>query len=831
MTTTIEKPESVAGRPADPFAVDFASRDITGVVRSVREFGDSGFVVVGLDGSRAATGEIGDDDADLSPGVAYRFFGAWTHHEKHGDQFRFTAFAVAARQAQMGVVAYLTRKPFTLTKANVMRAWATFGGDTLDAIRDRPGDVITACEFPEAAAAKIKEASALLKDSGAGEAVKIELHELFAGRGFPGKAVKACVTTWGQRAPAVIRRNPFALIVKDIPGVGFRRADKLYLDLGGNPLRLKRQTLAAWESLRASGSGNTWESENVVYAAILKAAGSVDAGKFAKAIALGLRARWLAQRVEGDFAAAIWGASPAGSSAAPVALDRWYAEKSKAASEARLVKHVRRVLGHAAIWPAVTVDDLADDHQRGHVAAIAGSALAILGGTPGTGKTFTAAVLIRCLLRQLPAGRIAVCAPTGKAAVRITEAMARYGLPLQANTVHQKLEVDGSTRGGDFKFLRNESRPLDAQVVVIDEGSMLDTDLAASLFAALPAGCNVLVVGDPYQLPPVGHGAPLRDLIAARVPTALLTEIKRNDGAIVRACAAIKDGRRFEVSPRVDPDAGHNLVHFPADSTAEQVQGVVGLLGRCHAKGFNPIWDCQVVVATNDKSEVSRKQMNRVLQDVLNPVQDWMLADRKNPLFRPGDKVICLKNTEVSRWEDRTRIGEIDGGEDAAAMEDTTDPTNYVKTQGMCYVANGDMGRVLATDAKGAVVRFLQPDRVVRVDTSRKKPAGGPAGGSNGDGDNGDGGNKLDFDLAYAVTVHKSQGSEWPIVVVVLDEGSGPIGSREWIYTAISRASKLCFLVGKLATAYKFASRINLEKRKTFLSALLTERALLTEGQ
>jgi exodeoxyribonuclease V alpha subunit len=141
---------------------------------------------------------------------------------------------------------------------------------------------------------------------------------------------------------------------------------------------------------------------------------------------------------------------------------------------------------------------------------------------------------------------------------------------------------------------------------------------------------------------------------------------------------------------------------------------------------------------------------------------------------------------------------------------------NYRKTTRTVYVANGDMGRVLAVDAKSAVVQFLMPDRIVRVQTAKRKKKDGD--------ESADGGtDRAEFSLAYAITVHKSQGSEWPVTIMVIDENARAIGSREWWYTAISRAGRIGFMVGNLRAAQKQAVRVNLERRKTFLSHLIKE--------
>jgi exodeoxyribonuclease V alpha subunit len=199
----------------------------------------------------------------------------------------------------------------------------------------------------------------------------------------------------------------------------------------------------------------------------------------------------------------------------------------------------------------------ASDHQREAAARAMAGPVGLLTGTPGTGKTFVTAQVIKAVRDLVPPDEVAVVAPTGKAAVRITRALHDYGVDVEATTVHRLLQIAGKTADG-FKFAHNRDNPLPLRVVFLDEASMLDVDLAAALVAALAPGTHLLLVGDPYQLPPVGHGAPLRDLLAAGLPAGELTEIRRNSGMIVEACRDIKNGYRYKTCDKFD-DAGNNF--------------------------------------------------------------------------------------------------------------------------------------------------------------------------------------------------------------------------------------------------------------------------------
>jgi exodeoxyribonuclease-5/exodeoxyribonuclease V alpha subunit len=337
---------------------------------------------------------------------------------------------------------------------------------------------------------------------------------------------------------------------------------------------------------------------------------------------------------------------------------------------------------------------------------------------------------------------------------------------------------------------------------------MVDTDLAAALLAACADGTHVLFVGDRGQLLPVGHGAPLRDLIAAGVPCGELTEIRRNAGLIVRACVQIKAGQRVETAEQYDADAGKNLRHVEVRTAEESIEALRRLLARFRQSGrFDPLWDCQVVVAVNANSRLSRKNLNRLLQMELNPNG---LRAEPNP-FRVGDKLICLKNSSFPLVDLRPE-GEAhnvqhyievrdDGGEPVAE-----------------FVANGDIGRVLAVAPKLTVASFTLPDRTFKI------PMGAPNASDDRDDESGTG---CGFSLAYAVTTHKMQGSEAPVIIAMIDDypGAMRVASREWWYTAISRAQKLCILIGRRDVLERQCRRKTLDRRKTFLKELLAPGA------
>ncbi len=698
---------------------------------------------------------------DFVSGLDYRFYGRWVEHEKYGPQFMAKTFVRTQPHGRAGIIRYLMQAP-NIGRSHAKTLWEKFEGDAVRIAREQP-DVASAAIGGQFNLDRAEQAAAFLMSEQAIEKTTIDLMDLLDGRGFPKTTGKAAVAEWGNKAAVLIRRNPYLLM--RFRGCGFLRCDQLYMDLGNDPERLKRQALCAWYSIARDTSGHTWFQPDVVERGLRERI-SGAAVRPVDAVTLGKRGGLISvTRRDGGI---------------------WLAEKTKAGNEVIVSERVRAWLAEPSEWPSLASLDVSD-HQRQKLTDALAAPISVFTGGPGTGKTFSAARVIAQLIEKHGADRVAVAAPTGKAAVRISEAMAGYGVPVRAKTIHSLLKVDSHTSGDGWGFHYNASNPLPVKFLVVDEASMIDCNLAASLFKACGKGTHILLVGDVGQLPPVGHGAPLRDLIDAGVPAGELTEIRRNSGRIVQACHEIRGGKNFHVCGELRPSVGENLKLLPAVTPKAAVEKIVATIRAIGARGLaNPIWGCQVIVAVNDKSELGRKAVNQRLQAELNPGGDRASG---NP-FRTGDKVVCLKNGFFP------------------VVEDAPPEFNQEAEDGKMFVANGEQAAVKHVEPKLTVVQLDSPARLINI------PRGGDESGSG-----------CNWDLAFAISCHKSQGSEWPIVFIVLDEypGARMACSREWIYTAISRAKLACYTVGKLATGYGMIQRQAIRKRKTFLKELIIE--------
>lgn len=378
--------------------------------------------------------------------------------------------------------------------------------------------------------------------------------------------------------------------------------------------------------------------------------------------------------------------------------------------------------------------------QKEAIATAVNRGILILTGGPGTGKTTTLNGIISMFEKDNL--DIALCAPTGRAAQRMTEATGR-----NATTIHRLLEVEW---GEDDKpiFKRNLRNPLDCQAVIVDEMSMVDIFLFASLLDALPFGCRLIMVGDSDQLPSVSAGNVLRDLIDCNLmPVVELKEIFRQSmgSNIVKNAHAIVNGEKIETEYK-DGDFFFMHRHYPIDAVRTVKELCTKRLPDAY--GFDCATQIQVLCPSK-KGDTGTFNLNRVLQDTINPSEKGKAEYNTGyRIFREGDKVMQTKNNYNIHWESEDEEG--DG------------------------IFNGDIGFIETIDiARDAIV----------IDFSGKRATYSKE-------------QLTEIELAYAVTVHKSQGSEFDAVVMPLISVNNRLCYRNLLYTAVTRAKKLLILVG-----------------------------------
>ncbi len=793
-----------------PMPRDCTKREhVARVERVVWESPQQDFCILLLADGQSAKGPAAA--GDFTSGTVYRFLGRWVDDPKRGYQFHFSTHVVHGFAGKAGVTKYLTDLCSGIGPKTVDKLWSAYGAECVNKLRDEPHIVILETGLnPDVVQAAAEE----LRADKQYQHTKIDLNGLFNGRGFTGKLIAACIKKWGAKAAEVVRKNPYRLM--NLPSAGFKRCDKLWLDLGHRPDALKRQVICTAQTILKDRVGHTWLAADDLAERL---ASQIPGANPRRAFIAGLRAKVLAKRRGEDGQLYL------------TTANRAYAERLIADS-------IRRLSAVPNVWPTDRVpvsaaegDKLPSDHQHERLTLATAGPVGILVGSGGTGKTHVLAYLLREIIAEFGSSSVCLVAPTGKAAVRMTQAVKLAGVnSLSASTIHSKLIECGrlGMDGGDDDEMDGfnggeEGGPtglLDERFVIVDECSMIDTNLAAMLLSACPTGTHVLLLGDTGQLSPVGHGSPLRDLIAAGLPCGELTQTRRNAGQIVHAGVRIRCGEEFETCERIDLDATppQNLRMIETRGEDDAVEVLEAVLKGM--KMFHPVWGTQVIIARNKGGKLTRKPLNDRLQALLN-------ADGRavagNP-FRVGDKVICLKNCKQTEVE---FIGDDDDASKAGPKNYATlyavDRWTGHREPKQQRVANGEIGRVLAIDATEVIAVFSEREYAVRIHLSKKKDDERHADDvPGGDGDEGRGCN---FDLAYAVTCHKMQGSQAPCVIVVGDPQGGGVCGRGWLYTAVSRPEKLGVLIGPRALWSKMAARQDVTRRKTFLSELLKEGA------
>ena len=409
---------------------------------------------------------------------------------------------------------------------------------------------------------------------------------------------------------------------------------------------------------------------------------------------------------------------------------------------------------------------LADEQKRAVRLALTSGALVITGG-PGTGKT-TILQFVITMLEKLGES-FELCAPTGRAAKRMTEAAG-----CEARTIHRLLEYGY----GESGFTRNQDNPIDTDVIIVDEMSMVDVQLLWSLLRATRAGTRLIMVGDADQLPSVGAGNVLRDIIASEtVPVVRLTEIYRQGGrsAIVTNAHRINNGQP-------------PILHGEEEFGFEQIDSAEDILRRltalCSGKvsklgAADPLKDIQVL-SPMKKGALGVRNINLRLQEALNPPAHKK-HERKygETVFREGDKVMQVKNDYRMSWK-RARRGRPDElGEG---------------------VYNGDLGTIMSIDLYEQTVDVLFDDeREALYEFSQLE----------------------ELELAYCISIHKSQGSEFPVVILPLAGGPPMLMTRNLLYTAVTRARKAVYIIGHEECPAQMVANNQVKQRYSALAAFM----------
>lgn len=721
---------------------DFSSDSVKGLVQAVLHADASGgFEILRVEAEDGGEFIVAGKGDAVSLGDEISAQGAWEVDPRWGRRFKARYIRAGVPDSADGIVRFISCGNVSGVGASAAKKLLAAFGDRLPELMDSPA-TLAAAGIPEAKARRIGDAWRMRSRHG-------RLLTLLYAHGLGPATASRIVDHYGEDTMRVVLGDPYRLS-KDIRGVGFKTADRIALSQSKPKDAPERVAAALRHQLEQFGrSGHC-------------AAGrSMLVGEASKLVLL--QPDLVESHVE------------------RLLIQGELVEESVAGRTAIYDKPVRECeMEVAALLASRLESNPVPDSVRGFIDAVRlrlglpelheGQAAAVeLGlrsstcvvtGNPGTGKTSTVSVLIGCLLELLPTAKISLAAPTGRAAQRLAEST---GYP--ASTLHRLLEWAPESRG----FTKGLEDTLELDVLVVDESSMLDIWLARDLLRALPPHARLVVVGDVDQLPSVGAGNVLSDVISSGVvPVARLTHIFRQGAgsAIAEAAQKINSG----VMPRTHAfgsasDMWGEFVEEPA-----QIPPRLEILVKEHLPrlGMDPLRDLQVL-APGHQGESGTVNLNKLLQSWLNPP-------------RPGESVLVHKERE---FRPRDRVIQISNDYDRE-------------------VFNGDIGHVLSVgspDPDGLVVSF--EGREVVYERS-----------------------ELDqLQHAYCISIHKSQGSEFPAVVTVVSTQHWIMLQRNLVYTGVSRARRLCCLLGQkraLSQAVRHAGALRLTGLAQRLSAAST---------
>jgi exodeoxyribonuclease V alpha subunit len=688
---------------------------IRGVVERVTFYSvDSGFCVlrVKLPNTAERVAVVGRTSG-VSVGEYVAAEGRWTNDPKHGRQFRAAELRISPPNTLSGIRRYLGSGAIHgIGPALADRLVDAFGEAVFEVIEHSPERLAT---VPGVGRKRIETLVAAYRDQRRVREIMVFLH----GHGLGTSRALRVYKAYGDRAIELIRDDPYRL-TRDIRGIGFAIADDLARQLGTDPnseMRLRAGLHHVLIDAQRSGHCGL-PIDDLVRAAQVLLAVSPDA--IERVLEKQMADRELIRTeisgrpctfipdlfaMEREAAAALLALADGKPPWPPVDVDR------------------------AIVWVEARLGVKLPVSQRRALATALGSKLLILTGGPGVGKT----TLVRAVLEILTAKgvRPALAAPTGRAAKRLSEATGH-----EARTLHRLLETDPKTGG----FKRGPKRPLDCDLLVVDESSMIDVPLMHALMRAIAPTTALLMIGDVDQLPSVGPGQVLGDAIASdAIRVVRLSEVFRQStqSQIIRAAHDINAGRMPALEAAADADF-HFVEADDPDTAAQRIVTVVR--DRIPARfGLDPLREVQVLCPMH-RGRVGAQSLNLELQDAIHPVQlGQPSVERMGSRFSAGDKIMCIEN-------------------------------DYERD-----VFNGDVGRVVEVDVERAELIAEFDDRQVAYPFD-----------------------ELDrLVLAYAITIHKSQGSEYPAVVIPLTTQHYPMLQRNLIYTGVTRGRKLVVLVGQ----------------------------------
>lgn len=742
---------------AEPNADDAGLLRLTGSIEHVIYANeDNGFAICDLGTESGDLITITGTLPYVGEGDSVTVYGKWVHNPKYGRQFRVETCERQMPADANSMLRYLASGAIKGIGPKIaQRIVDEFGDETFDVIEHHPEWLANVSGISRKSA----------KSIGADFAEKAGIRSamMFFRDFFGAAATVRIYKRYGGNAVELAKKNPYRLC-EEIEGIGFERADRMARDLGLATDSEDRicSGICYLLSSNAQANGHVCLPRDKTVQGAARLLG-VDETAVNDALELLLaREQVHAERLGGI----------------ELLYDKKQYENEKyIATKLLLLDRVCPAMETANIGAFIDREQAETgvryaDLQRRAISDALENGVMLLTGGPGTGKT----TVVRALLHIFSSMglKIALTAPTGRAAKRLSESTS-----CEARTIHRLLEYGGEESGGRGRFMRDESNLLEENVLIVDEASMVDSLLMGALLRAVKPGSRLVLIGDADQLPSVGAGNVLRDLIdSGRFATVRLTEIFRQaqKSLIVTNAHAINRGEL----PRLDVK-DNDFFFMPRSEDASITATVAQLCGVRLPRTYGAMatTGTQVIVPSR-KGEAGTEHLNVVLQATLNPPSPEKREHRFREItYREGDRVMQVRNNYDMEWE-------RDNGMTGAG------------------IFNGDVGVIESIDPTDGNMRIRFEDRTVTYEFSLLE----------------------DLEPAYAVTVHKSQGCEYPIVILPLGNVPPMLRSRNLLYTAVTRAQCIVIVVGREDVLADMVRNNRQTMRYTGLSERLRREAL-----
>ena len=706
----------------------------------------------------------------ISEGEYVKAYGEYTSHPLYGEQLQVSRYEIIEPKDAVAMERYLASGAIKgIKEATARKIVSKFGEDTFRIIECEPERLAEIKGISEKKAREIgaqfeekrdlREAMIFLQKYGISTTYAVKIHKYY-----------------GYRMYDIIRENPYKL-AEDISGIGFKLADEIASKVGINvdsDFRIRAGIMYVLNL--ASGAGNIYLPKDMLKIKVAELLMTDISTLDVQLENLQVEGKIIMKEVESEEnvdkkETIVYSAS------------LYYTELNCArmlmdlnikydVTYDKIKKRLNRTMEN--------IDIELDEHQRMAVLEAIRNGITIITGGPGTGKTTTINTIIRMFEQDNL--NILLAAPTGRAAKRMSETTKR-----PAQTIHRLLEISGARDSEEDKFLfeRNEENPLEADVIIIDEMSMVDINLMNSLLKAIPIGTRLILVGDVNQLPSVGPGNVLKDIIKSHnFNVVMLTKIFRQatESDIVTNAHKINAGESIKLDNK-----SKDFFMLQRQDTNTILGVVVSLVRDKMPQYVNAKpYDIQVLTPMK-KGELGVEKLNQVLQNYLNPAKPGKEEKEAHGcIFRENDKVMQIKNNYQIEWEIRSEFNTlVDNG---------------------TGVFNGDVGIIKEINTFAEIVKVIFDEgKIVEYKFSQLD----------------------ELELAYAITIHKSQGSEYPAVVMPIFMGPRMLMNRNLLYTAVTRAKKCVTIVGSSNMVQLMIDNESEQKRYTSLDKRLIELSVI----